>query len=344
MDRDETIGRIGRREMLARTLAGTAAGTAALGGVGVSSALAAEKLTFVTPFRYLIGFAPVLYAKSGGYFAKQGFDATVLGGNGSASAMQQLIAGRAKFTRTSSIDIIKAIANQKVPLLAISTIAQGSVFSVVSPADRPIKTAADFKGKKIGVVSVGGGTENLLNMMLIQAGIDPKTVGRQAVGNSPGAFGLVKQGRIDAYIISIGSVIALREMGEKIYTFNTDKYAPNPSQVYVCTKETAEKEPQTVVRFLKAVQGSVREILMGDRLNAIRSVTKEFDVIGAKNKHLTRLALDAELKLWLTQGDDNLMRNVPDLWKSAQTLTAKAGIGKIDDIQTVYTNKFMDQL
>lgn len=344
MGQDETLDKIDRRTMLGRTAAGAAAGGAALAGIGVPSAFAAEKLMYVTPFRYLVGFAPVIYAKTGGFFAKQGFDATVQGGNGSASALQQLIAGRAKFTRTSSIDIIKAISNQKVPLLAISTIAQGSVFSVVSPADKPIKTAEDMKGKKIGVISVGGGSENLLNMMLLQAGIDPASVPRQAVGNSPGAFGLVKQGRIDAYIISVGSVIALEKMGEKIHYFNTDKYAPNPSQVYVCTKATAEKEPDTVVRFLKAVKASADEVVSGDRGKILDSMMKDYDIIGAKRRAITLASLDAEVKLWFTQGKENLMRNVPSLWKSAQELTAKAGIGKIDDIEAVYTNTFMDKV
>lgn len=344
MDQDETYGKIGRREMLGRTLAGAAAGGAVLGGVGVPSALAAEKLAFVTPFRYLVAFSPVMNAKSGGYFAKQGFDATVLGGTGSASALQQLIGGRAKFTRTSSIDIIKAIANQNVPLVAISTMAQGSVFNVVSPADKPINTPQEMKGKKIGVVSVGGGTENLLNMMLAQAGIDPKSVTRQAVGNSPGAYGLVKQGRIDAYIISVGSVIALQKMGEKINFWSTDKYAPNPSQVYVCTKATADKEPETVVRFLKAIKGSVDEIVSGDRGKILDRMVKDFDVIGAKRRAITLASLDAEIKLWFSQGKDNLMRNVPSLWKSAQELSAKVGIGKIDNIEAVYTNSFMDKV
>ena len=38
------------------------------------------------------------------------------------------------------------------------------------------------------------------------------------------------------------------------------------------------------------------------------------------------------------------MRNVPKLWKSAQELSAKAGIGKVDNIEALYTNKFIDQV
>lgn len=334
-----------RRNMLHGAGAGALVGGAALSGAfDVRSAFAADKLTFVTPFRYLIAFSPVMNAHSGGYFKKQGFDSVVQGGTGSSSALQQVLAGRAKFTRTSSLDIIKAVANQGVPLVGISTMVQGSVFNVVSLADKPIKTPADMKGKTIGVVSVGGGTENLLNMMLVQSGIDPKSVPRKAVGNSPGAFGLVKQGRIDAYIVSLGSVIALRKMGEKIHAWSTDKHAPNPSQVYCCTKATIDKEPETVQRFLKAIKGSVDEIVGGNRAAIFDRMRKDFDIIGAKRREITLASLDGEIELWFSQGKENLMRNVPKLWDSAQDLAAKVGLGKIDRIEDLYTNTFVDKL
>lgn len=337
-----TIQRIDRREMLSRTAAGVAVGATAL-SAGASSVLAAEKLTFVTPFRYLIAFSPVLNAHSGGHFKKQGFDSEVIGGNGSASALQQLIAGRAKFVRTGSVDIIKAVANQNVPLLAVSTIVQASTFNVVSAAGKPIKSPADMKGKTIGVVSVGGATENLLNMMLVRSGIDPKSVPRQRVGNSPGAFGLVKQGRIDAYIVSTGSVIALQKSGEKIHHWSTHKYAPIPSQVYACTRATAEKEPDTVVRFLRAVKGSVAEISGGDKGKLLDRMLKDFNIIGAKRREITIASLEAEMTLWHTEGKENLLRNVPKLWANAQDLTAKVGIAKIDKIEQLYTNRFIDK-
>lgn len=334
---------IDRRAMLGRTAAGVTVGSALASGLGAMPAFAAEKMAFVTPFRYLIAFAPVMNAHSGGHFKKQGFDSEVIGGNGSSSALQQLIAGRAKFVRTGSVDVIKAAANQNVPLVAVSTIVHGSTFQVVSTAGKPIKSPSDMKGKTIGVVSVGGATENLLNMMLVREGIDPKSVPRQKVGNSPGAFGLVKQGRIDAYIVSTGSVIALQKGGEKIHHWSTHKYAPIPSQVYACTKATIDKEPDTVLRFLKAVKASVSEISSGDLEKLLDRMMKDFDIIGAKRRAITIASLQEEMKLWDTEGKQNRMRNVPKLWKNAQELTAKVGIANIKDIEALYTNQFIDK-
>ena len=57
---------------------------ASLGGLGLSvaslDARAATSITFMTPFGYLIGFAPVLWAVTGGHFEKEGLKVDVQGG------------------------------------------------------------------------------------------------------------------------------------------------------------------------------------------------------------------------------------------------------------------------
>ena len=153
----------------------------------------------------------------------------------------------------------------------------------------------------------------------------------------------MKQGRIDAYIVSTGSVIALQKSGEKIHHWSTHKYAPIPSQVYACTRATAEKEPDTVVRFLRAVKGSVAEISGSDKGKLLDRMLKDFNIIGAKRREITIASLEAEMKLWMTEGKENLLRNVPQLWANAQDLTAKVGIAKIDKVEQLYTNQFIDK-
>ncbi len=336
-----------RRELMARASAMMVAGGAVMSGAawprGIA-ALAAEELTYITPFRYLIGFAPVMNAKTSGHFKAQGFDAEVVGGQGSAGAIQQVLAGQAKFSRVSSIDILKAIDKQDLPIVGISTMVQGSVFHVVSSKANPIREPQDLVGKTIGVVSKGGGTENLLDMMLAGEGIDPQSVERQVVGNSPGAFSLVEEGRIDAYIISIGPVVVLREMGKDIVAFSTDEFAPNPSQVYFCTKETAETQPDTVLRFLRAVRASADELLTDDIDPLIAEMVAAYDVIGEDHPEILKKSFLAERDLWFSEGEENLMRNVPSLWENAGRLARIADIADVEDVTAAYTNEFIDQI
>ena len=66
---------------------------------------------------------------------------------------------------------VQSAAN--APLLVVATLYQGSNWYVISHKDKPIRTALDMKGKKMGVVSVNGTTENFLDLMLTSAGVKP---------------------------------------------------------------------------------------------------------------------------------------------------------------------------
>ena len=85
-------------------------------------------------------------------------------------------------------------------MIAIAEIFQRDLFFVISHADKPLRNTADLAGKTVGIVSEGGATENLLDMRLAASGVPSDKVQRQSVGNAPGAFEFVKQGRISGFI------------------------------------------------------------------------------------------------------------------------------------------------
>lgn len=322
--------------------AGGALGTAAL--MPFAAAQSLEKLVYVTPFGYLIDFAPILNAAAGGHFKAQGFDAEIVGGKGGMTSVQQLVAKQAKFSRNAPIEVMKAYSATKVPLLAVATIMQSSVFHLISAKSAPIREAADLKGKTIGVVSVGGATENLLDLMLLQAGIPKAEVPRNVAGNSPGSMALIRQGRIQGFIATVNVVTALKLANEAFESWSTDRYAPMPGQVYLCHRETAEKEPATVVRFLKAVKASVNELLSAaDKGPLLDRMTKAFEIPGAANRAAMIESLKQADELMLAQGRENLLRNVPALWAKGADLLNRAGLAKIDRVEDLYTNKFVDE-
>lgn len=324
---------------------------AATGGLALAPSLAirvanaqGKQINFITPFGYLIGFAPVLNAAAGGHFKEQGLEVTVLGGKGGAMAVQQTIAGRAQVGRTSSIDVVKAVGTQEAPLIAVATIMQSSVFSVVSPNSAPIRDPKDMVGKVIGVTSRGGGTENILDMMLAKHGIDPKSVQREAVGNAAGAYGLIAQGRIVAYMPSTGTVTRLREQGEDIHYWNTDQQAPMPGQIYMMHKDQLAKDPDTAVKFLRAVRKSVDEIMSTDARRIVDRLAESFEIIGIKDRAFTGIALKDEMKLVFTEGPENVLRNVPSRWESVTDLMAAVGLTKAVNAADLYTNEYVDKI
>lgn len=321
------------------------AAPAVLAAGRLASAEAAEAVTVMTPFGFIGDFIDLMNAYSGGHFKKQGLDAKVLGGHGSAQAIQQLTSGTAQYIRAAGIDTMRAVGSaEKLPLISIATLYQGGTFQVISPAEKPVKTAEELKGKTVGVVSVGGATEILLNLVLRKAGLNPADVPRQVTGNNPGTLQLARQGRVDCFIASTEVVAALEHAHEKIVHWSTDKYVPMPGQCYVTTRNEVDAHADRALRFLRAMKASVDELMTQPLRPIYERAAKDFEIPGIRNVDRLIESVEHARTLWLAQGRDNLLRNVPALWAAgAQALTG-AGLANLPDPQALYTNTLIDKV
>jgi ABC-type nitrate/sulfonate/bicarbonate transport system substrate-binding protein len=313
-------------------------------GSGKVLAQTGEPLTFMTPFGFIPDFLPLMNMVSGGFLAKQGFAPKLIGGQGTATAIQQLLGGQVSFVYVSALDEMLAVAKQNASLLSVSTLVQGSTFQLVSLKDKPIKTAQDMKGKTVGIVSVGGATEILLNIALAKAGMKADDIKREVTGNSPAALQLVRQGRIDCFFCAIGVVVTLKRANEPIEVVSTDTWAPMPSQIFLTTKEIAASKPEMVVRFLKALKGSCDEIMSDNVRRLFERASKDYEIVAIKDLDAAVALIDTMIKdLWLSEGKENLLRNVPRLWKEADASLRSANLAAIANVEGLYTNEYIDR-
>jgi NitT/TauT family transport system substrate-binding protein len=304
---------------------------------------AGEPLTVLTGLGMLPNFIEIMNTYSGGYFAKEGIEAKVLGANGTAREMQQMIAGQAEFGRVAALDQMNAIAKQNVPFVSIATICQGSTFHLVSLKEKPFRSAEELKGKTVGVVSVGGSTEMLLDLMLRKVGVARDEVKRESVGDNPGAVEFISRGRIDCFLTSLNSVVAIERAGTPIEYWSTDRYAPMPGQVYITTAEVIAKKPELVRHFLRALKASVDELLTQPVGPIFTRAAKDFDIPGLANLDAAVAVQKATAeKLWLADGKDNLLRNMPQRWQAGVETLRAAGLADLGDPAALYTNTFID--
>lgn len=311
--------------------------------IAMPARAANQPITIVTPFGFIIDFLELMNGKSGGYYAAAGLDAQVLGAGGAAGSMQQLAAGRCDVIRGAPIDMMKAVAAQNLKLVSIATLFQASTFVVISARDKPIRTAEEFAGKRIGVVSIGGTTENFLDLMLSKVGVPKASVTREVVGNNPGAFALIQQGRIDGFIASSNVASALQRSSAPIEVWSTDNYAPMPSQIYIVTQDTIDHKPELVLAFARALKNSVLDILKGPIPPIIERASKDFEIPGIRDPAALANTIVEDIPLWLAPGQDNLLKNVPALWQSGTDAMALSGLAKIADPTALYTNRFIDE-
>jgi NitT/TauT family transport system substrate-binding protein len=309
----------------------------------IGKAHAGEPVTVLSPFGFTPEYSDLFNAYSGGHFAKAGLDAKVLGVRG-VQSVQQLVAGQAQFIRNAAVDVVKGVSAQNLPLICIATIGQGSTYHVVSLKDRPIASVQDLQGKKVGIITAAGGASSTyLELMLAGGGLHKDDITMIVTGNNPGVLEYVKQGRIDCFVATIDVVSTLDLMGEPVSYWSTDRYVSVPGFVHVTRTDIVERSPDLVQRYMRAIKASVAEMVAGPLQPIFEREARDFEMEGLKDMDLAvklqKIAID---RLWLAAGPQNLLRNVPERWKSGIEALGGIGFAGLKDPASYYTNRFID--
>jgi NitT/TauT family transport system substrate-binding protein len=321
-------------------------GAAAVLGASATSAANAQqlrKVSFITPIGYLIGFAPAFNAQAGGHFAKLGLDVTMLPGKGSAVAVQQVVAGRAIYGRGDPIAMAKAIV-EGAPIIAFATIEHTSPIFIYSSPKNPVRSAKDLVGKMIGIAAKGSASDNILDMILALNGLPPDAVRREAIGNSPGGWGLIQQGRVDAHIVSLGTTTMLKESGEDIVVWKTSDAVAMPGQAYFALQDTVKNDPKVLLDILRATKASILEIKKADGRMIVERLAKNWEIEGAQNVDFTVKSMRDEEVLWWQDDPAKLLKNDPVSWKSMVDAMLKANLLKSGAPSDFYTDAIVSQL
>lgn len=330
---------IGRRAALFALAA-----TGSLAAPRMLRAQARRDMTYVTPFGHLVAYAPDYVAASGGHFARNGLNVRIVGGTGSAAAVQQVVSGQALIARTGGIDVVRAVSTVNAPVRAVATIAHTSTFHVVSAASAPVRSAAEMAGKTIGIVSAGGGTENYLDIMLARANVAKDRVTRQVVGNSPGAFDLVQLGRIHAFICDAGVVVNLRARNAPLHAFNVNAFASIPGQVYVASERAIAENRDQILAYLRSVLAAMRAIDADRSGDASIRAMQPFELQELRAPDTAKAVLRAEEELWQAEGKERMLRILPDKWRQGWQEMVAAGLAREGDPSRAYTTAFSDAL
>jgi ABC-type nitrate/sulfonate/bicarbonate transport system substrate-binding protein len=300
-----------------------ALGAALPGLSGVARAQDLVKMTYLTPFGYIIGFSETMYADTAGIFKKHGLDVTIEGGRGSSMAVQQVTAGNALVSRTGGTDLIKAYAKDP-SIVAIGEIYQRDIFYVISSKDAPIEKPEDMAGKTIGIVSAAGATENILDMMLTAKDIAKDEVRREVVGNAPAAFQLIKQGRIAAFIATNDTAFQLSSSGEAVTAWSTDEVALCPGQVYMTSKAQLEESKETIAKFFAAVYEALGEMITAkDATPVLESISGKYQLAEGARLDKGLAVLEYAFDNFKRAHQEKLKSN-EEAWKSAYSLMVKA--------------------
>jgi NitT/TauT family transport system substrate-binding protein len=297
---------------------GAAAGD---GGDAGSGGGEVQDVTFlnILPLESLT-FTPELVAASCGYFEDNGLNVTFETTQGSAPAIQTVLAGGALITRVGDMETMLAIGERDAPLVNVGQINKTGTIRFVSAQSDPLESPEDIEGRLMGTPSEGGTSEIILKLVAASAGIDPDDVQTQVVGVAPGVFDLVTSGRIGGYIVSLDTSVALDQQQEEAVIYNPADDVQSGGQVYITSEEQAEDpaKQEQLTNYLTAIKQAV-QFVVEDQANDYAETIEclsEYEIPTLQDPEVGRAALDQYVESWTAAGEDQIAVTDPEQWQT----------------------------
>jgi len=258
--------------MMLRALAALAALVLSLSQV---SAQDLDKVTIAGWSKPISEITNILAEPDKGFFKAHGIELGYVPGTGGGSAITNMLSGAADVAFTDPASLYQAL-DQGADLVAIYNIYPQNVFNVVAPVGRGIETAADLKGKTIGVYSLNSGTRQNLLFLLHQVGLTEDDVTIQVTGLLN--FGPVIQGQVDATAATDTGLYIGRLNGlEEVNVINVADSLNVPTDVFVVTRAYYEANKPILRRFLQAYRDSAQWMIDNPQEAAKIAVTRSIN-------------------------------------------------------------------
>ncbi len=285
-----------------------------------ATAQAADKVHAGKSVNTAWAFIPLDVGLEAGIFAKYGIDLEISALTGDAKLQQALASDSLEFGLGSGPSM--AFAVKGAPVIAVAAFAaEPRNISVVVPADSPIKTVADLKGKLLSVTTAGSLTDWLVHRLSVKEGWGTDGVRIAPIGGFDSAVPAMKTKQIDGMMVATEAGYLLEERGEGRILVGMEKYAPKfHTHVVFSRKDLVASNPALVERFLKAFFASI------DFMKANKEKTTE---VAARVTHQTVSAMnktyDYEISMLETDGhfDPEAVEVIKDSFVGMGILTEK---------------------
>jgi NitT/TauT family transport system substrate-binding protein len=215
----------------------------------------------------LLYYLPLTIAEQKGYFKAQGLDVEINDFGGGAKSLQALIGG--------SVDVVTGAYEHTIRMQAkgqdIRAVLEmgrfpGIVIAVKKSLADEIKSAADFKGRKIGVTAPGSSTALCAQYAMVKAGLKPTDAAIIGVGAGASPVAAVKKGEIEVLAHLEPVISKLEQDGDIEILIDTRTEAgskalfggSNPAACLYLRQDFIAKNPGTTQRLTNALMAALR--------------------------------------------------------------------------------------
>jgi NitT/TauT family transport system substrate-binding protein len=212
-------------------------------------------------------YLPAMLAQRLGYFDAEGLDVELLSEPAGVQAETALVSGQVQ----GAVGFYDHTLDLQTKDKAVESVVQfshapGEVEIVSSKAEGDIKSPKDFKGKKLGITSLGSSTDFLTKYLAVKNGVSVSDFTPVAVGAGPTFIAALQKGAIDGGMTTDPTVATIldKKAGKVLLDMRTPEGSqealggPYPSSsLYMQTdwvnghKDTVQKLANAFVKTLK---------------------------------------------------------------------------------------------
>jgi NitT/TauT family transport system substrate-binding protein len=332
--------------MQRRTMIHAALGAGALAALPIGPLRAQEKkkVAIAVGGKNLFYYLPLTIAEQLGYFKAEGLEVEISDFAGGSRALQALVGGSADVVSGAYEHTINMQAKgQFIREFVLQGRAPQIVLGINPKAIPNFKSAADLKGRKVGVTAPGSSTNMMLNFVLAKAGLKPSDVSVIGVGAGAGAVSAFQSGQIDA-IANLDPVISTLERGGALKVVaDTRKLkdteavfgGPMPAGCLYAKQDFIDKNPATVQALANAMVRALKWLQAAGPSEIVKVVPESY-LLGDR-----ALYLDAWGKVREAISPDGLMpERAPATALNMLKQFEKEIEGKSIDLSKTWTNDF----
>ena len=293
----------------------------------------------------LLYYLPLTIAERKGYFKEEGLEVEINDFGGGAKSLQALIGG--------SVDVVTGAYEHTIRMQAkgqdVRAVIELGRFPAIVIAVRKdkagqIKSAADFKGAKIGVTAPGSSTALTVQYAMVKAGLKPTDAAYIGVGGGASAVAAMKKGEIDV-ISHLDPVIAKLEAdGDIAVLIDTRTEAgtralfggSNPAACLYTKKDFLDRNPIATQRLVNAFMKSLKWLQTAKPEDVAEAVPAEYHL---GDKPLYMRAVQNSLESYSRDGiiAQSGMASVLDMLKTLDPELRDAQV----DLATTFDERFV---
>jgi NitT/TauT family transport system substrate-binding protein len=191
--------------------------------------------------------APFAIATKLGWYEKMGVKIEIVPLPGSGDCAKFIATGDTLIA-LPSVEPVAVMRGQGAKIKTYYTAYQGNIYGVAVPVDSPIKTTADLKGKKIGVISMASASAIIVRALAKEDGLDPnKDISIVVAGEAGQTAALVRNGSVDALSQFDTQYALVENAGVKLRRLKHPSIDKFPSNGFIALESTLKDKRKEAV-------------------------------------------------------------------------------------------------